>query len=81
MGLSIIGGSGCQLRSLMVGSGGYGGTEGGGSGYLIYMKKPLDNPSYNVWVKPGQDNAFGHGQPSIVSIDGINRTANPGQDF
>ena len=48
---------------------------GGGSGYLVYMKKPLDNPSYSLWVKPGF-----HGQSSTVSIAGINTTANPGQD-
>ena len=75
VGLTIIGGSGCQLRSLMVGGGGHGGTCGGGSGYLVYMKKPLDNPSYDVWVKPGF-----HRQSSLVSIDGIITTAMPGGD-
>ena len=81
VGLTIIGGSGCQLRSLMVGGGGHGGALstvtvcGGGSGHLVYMKKPLDNPSYDVWVKPGLPR-----QSSLVSIDGIITTANPGTD-
>ena len=73
---TIIGGSGCQLRSLLVGGGGSSFADcGGGSGYLVYMKKPLNHPFHDVWVKPGL-----HGQSSIVSIDGINTTANQGQD-
>ena len=81
VGLTIIGGSGCQLRSLMVGGGGHGGALstvtvcGGGSGHLVYMKKPLDHPFYDVWVKPGFPR-----QSSLVSIDGIITTANQGLD-
>ena len=79
--LTINGGSGCQLRLLVVGEGGHGNACGGGSGFIQYYTSEMPSNAsspYNVEIS--------FNKTSIVIVKGTNGltpvviTALPGQD-
>merc|ERR1711973_417542 len=75
--ITIQGQTGCQLRALLVGGGGGGpNNAGSGSGYFNIHQLQVD-PSYEILVTAGAADWI-YSQPSMISINGITITAQPG---
>ena len=64
---NVTGNSGCQVRILAVGGGGYTMTgTGGGSGYVLFVNTSLTNESISIELDVG-----GERQASTINIDGV----------